>query len=119
MASRNLTGYGPSSHPMFDGDEQKWEQRECRFLAYMKLKKLKYVVASEAPASADKREEAFSELVQCLDERSLNLIIRDADEDGRKAMDILRQHYAGRGTQRVLSLYATLSSLQKSSLTKI
>ena len=87
MASRNLTGYGPSSHPMFDGDEQKWEQWECRFLAYMKLKKLKYVVASEVIASADKREEAFSELVQCLDERSLNLIIRDAKDDGRKAMD--------------------------------
>ena len=109
MASRNSTGYGPQAQLMFDGDEQHWDQWECRFLAYMKLRKLKYVVASEAPASADKKEEAYSELVQYLDERSLNLVMRDAADDGRKAMNILRQHYAGRGTQRVLSLYATLS----------
>ena len=113
MASRALTGYGPNAHLMFDGDEQKWEQFECKFLAYMKIKKLKYVVASDMPASADKREEAYSELVQCLDERSLNLIMRDARDGGRLAMQILREHYAGRGTQRILSLYATLSSLQK------
>ena len=113
MASRNSTGYGPQAQLMFDGDEQHWDQWECRFLAYMKLRKLKYVVASESPASADKKEEAYSELVQYLDERSLNLVMRDAADDGRKAMNILRQHYAGRGTQRVLSLYATLSSLQK------
>ena len=113
MASRALTGYGPNAHLMFDGDEQKWEQFECKFLAYMKIKNLKYVVASDMPASADKREEAYSELVQCLDERSLNLIMRDARDDGRLAMQILREHYAGRGTQRILSLYATLSSLQK------
>ena len=53
--------------------------------------------------------------VPFLDDRSLRLVLRDAKDDGRKALKILRQHYAGRGSQRILSLYTTLTSLQKQS----
>lgn len=46
-----------------------------------------------------KNEEVFAELVQVLDDRSLSLIIRDAKNDGRAAIKILRQHYLPKGRQ--------------------
>ena len=109
------TGYGNPAHRLyFDGDENKYEMWEIKMLSYMKLKKLKNIIQpGETIASADKREEAFAELVQFLDDRSLNLVMRDAKDDGRKALEILRDHYAGRGKQRVVSLYTTLTSLIK------
>ena len=39
------TGYGPPARGLyFDGDSNKWEEWEVKFLAYMNLKKLKKVV---------------------------------------------------------------------------
>ena len=117
MAQANLTGYGHQSRLVFNGDETRYELWETKVLAYMRLKKLKDVIHPESTtvASVAQREEAFSELVQFLDDRSLSLILRDAKDDGRKAMKILRQHYAGHGSQRILSLYTTLTTLQKQS----
>ena len=110
-------GYGPSTagRLLFDGDENRYEQWECKILAYMKIRKLKDVISPDSSsfASAERKEEAFAELVQFLDDRSLNLVMRDAKDDGRQALKILREHYAGSGTQRIISLYTTLTSLQK------
>jgi hypothetical protein len=44
------TGYGPSTggrynRLCFDGDERKYEQWEVKFLGYMRLRKLKDVIA--------------------------------------------------------------------------
>ena len=86
------TGYGPAHRLYFDGDETKYEQWECKLLAYLKIKKLKDVVLPGAVASNDRKEEAFSEMIQFLDDRSLNLVRHDAKDDGRKALEILRQH---------------------------
>ena len=99
------TGYGPSDATgrwnklCFDGDECKYEQWEVRFLGYMRLRKLKDVILpdeGQIPAAA-KKEEAFAELIQFLDDRSLALVMRDAVDDGPKALGILRAHYAGKG----------------------
>ena len=70
----------------------------------MRLQKLYNVfVPSEedTEASAAKKADAFAELVQCLDNRSLSLIIREARDDGPKALEVLRQHYQGKGKPRV------------------
>ena len=67
----------------------------------------------EEPASAAKKADAFAELVQCLDDRSLSLIIREAKDDGPKALEVLRQHYQGKGKPRVISLYTELTTLKK------
>lgn len=40
--------------------------------------------------------------------------MRDAQDDGRKALKILRAHYAGTGKPRVISLSTELTSLVKS-----
>jgi len=44
----NVAGYGPSTRKgcyeslLFNGDEQKYEQWEIKFLGYMRLQKLSY-----------------------------------------------------------------------------
>lgn len=121
--SQGLTGYGPShnlgrhSRLIFDGDERHYELWEVKFLGYMRLRKLKATIL--APESdevdADKNEEAYAELIQCLDEKSLSLVMRDAADNGGKALRILREHYAGVGKPRVIGLYTELTSLMKSS----
>jgi hypothetical protein len=120
----NSTGYGSRrdvpgrfGRLIFDGDERKYEQWEVKFLGYMRLQKLKDVLVSESwdeEANASKNEEAFAELIQFLDDKSLALVMRDAMDDGRKALQILRAHYAGTGKPRVISLYTELTSLVKS-----
>ena len=81
----NLTGYAGLARGLhFDGDVDKYERWECKFLAHMKIKSLKNVFLPGTVASADKREQAFAELVHFIDDRSLNLVMRDADDDGRK-----------------------------------
>ena len=122
--TNSTTGYGPRrdipgryGRLCFDGDERKYEQWEIKFLGYMRLQKLKdTIVGSENDEiDADKNAEAFAELIQFLDDKSLSLIMRDAIDDGRKALGILREHYAGTSKPRVISLYTELTSLIKSS----
>lgn len=119
----SATGYGPSTglgrfaRLVFDGDERKYEQWEVKFLGYMRLQKLKDTILSPPDTDVDeaKNEEAFAELIQFLDDKSLSLVMRDAIDDGRKALAILRQHYAGSGKPRIISLYTELTSLVKRS----
>ena len=59
----------------------------------------------ECEPDAAKKADAFAELVQCLDDRSLSLIIREAKDKGRKAFKVLREHYQGNGKPRVTALY--------------
>jgi hypothetical protein len=40
--------------------------------------------------------------------------MRDAADDGRKALQILRNHYANQGKPRIITLYTELTSLEKS-----
>ena len=83
-------------------------------MGYLKIKKLKDVVTSTAETvDDDKNEEVYAELIQVIDEKSLALIMRDAKDDGREAMKLLREHYAGKGKPRVISLYTELTSLYK------
>lgn len=92
--SNILTGYGPSPRLIFDGDERKFELWEVKFLGYLRLKKLDTIFtplaedANEQARTADttKNADAFAELIQCLDDRSLTLVIREAANDGRKAL---------------------------------
>lgn len=60
-----------------------------------------------------KNAEAYAELIQFLDDKSLSLVMRKAADDGRAALEILCGYYAGKGKPRVISLYTELTSLQK------
>ena len=41
-------------------------------------------------------------------------MMRDAKDDGRKAIEILREHYVGKGKPRVIALYTELTPLKMS-----
>ena len=75
---------------MFDGDENNYELWEVKFLGYMRLQKSHGVVVraegETAAPDAGKLANAFAELVQCLDDRTLALVIQEAKDDGRKAL---------------------------------
>ena len=113
------TGYGPSresrwSRLTFDGNESNYELWEAKFLAHMRLLKLKdTILPSEEEPNATKNEECYAELIQCLDDTSLSLVMRDATDDSRKALQILRDHYANQGKPRIITLYTELTSLEK------
>ena len=92
-----------------------WELWEERFLAYLRQKTLQNIVdpVFRGAIDANKNAEVYSELVQFLDDRSLGLIMRDAKNDGRRSMEILRTHYAGTGKPRMILLYTQLFSIRK------
>ena len=125
MTSEDLTGYGPSSvpsnqfqHLMFNGDERRFDQWEVRIMGYLTIKKLKKVVIPDdvnnlPEDDALNNELVFAQICQFLDETSLSLVMRDARDDGRKALKILRDHYAGRSKPRILTLYTELTTLAK------
>ena len=129
MASNMTTGYGPSTsttrwHRLnFDVDETKYELWEAKFLGYLSLKDLKKAIlpaeATETDPDDVKNEQAYAELIQFLDDVSLSLVIREAKDDGRKALQILRDHYAGKGKSRLLTLYTELTSLVKTTTESI
>ena len=83
-----------------------------KFLAYMLLKDLKKTILPLADGTQDetdfdtKNEKAYAELIQFLDDTSLQLVMRDGKDNGRESLKILRTHYKGQGKARLLLLYA-------------
>ncbi|XP_014886863.1 uncharacterized protein LOC106946765 [Poecilia latipinna] len=108
------------SRLLFDGDEKNYELWETKFLGHLRLQGLKQTILTSPSDDDDEEEdakknaEAYAELIQFLDDKSLSLIMHDAADDGRAALGILRAHYAGKGKPRVINLYTELTSLQKS-----
>src|SRR6218665_329968 len=78
------------------------------------ITKLHNVFVSEEDPDAEKNAEAFAELIQCLDDRSLSLVIRDARDNGKKALEILREHYLCKSKPKIISLYTDLTTSSKS-----
>jgi hypothetical protein len=115
-APQNPTGYGPRRGLVFNGDENKYELWEVKFLAFMRIQKLYDVFvpsADERELDEARNETAFAELVQCLDDRSLSLIIREAGDYRRKSLTVLREYYQGKGKPRIIALYTELTLLKK------
>ena len=96
------TGYGPSGNNrrlFFNGNIDSYELWEVKFLGHMRLRKL-HTVFEGAPGDVDDNDNdnanAFAELIQLINDRSLSLVIRDSMNNGRNALDILREHYKGK-----------------------
>ena len=114
MASLNPIGYGPNKSLHFSGDVEAFELWAIKFKAYLRLNKLYKTLTTETEGDEEKNAELYATLVQVLDDKSLNLIIRDAEDDGRKAFEILQDHYQGTSKPKIISLYCELTSLKKS-----
>ncbi|KAJ8038704.1 hypothetical protein HOLleu_16202 [Holothuria leucospilota] len=118
----NSTGYGPSRFQrlVFSGNPDNYKIWKTKFLAYLRTQKLKSVIVEEAPTEPteavatynSKNEEVYAELVQCLDDKSLGRVMREAENDGKKAIGILRAHYQGNTKPRIVSLYMQLINIQ-------
>ena len=106
-------GYGPRrGHRMiFDGNPDKYELWEVKFIGHLRLQNLNSILTADSP-DREINANAIAELVQLLDDRSLSLIMRDAKDDGKKALEILREHYLGTSKPRVISLYTELTILK-------
>ncbi|XP_048575805.1 uncharacterized protein LOC125557333 [Nematostella vectensis] len=112
------TGYGSRTDSKwnrltFDGDESKYELWEAKFLGHLRMLKLKDTIlpSTDAP-DATKNEECYAELIQLLDNKILSLVMREATDDGRKALKILREFYASQSKPRIITLYTELTSLE-------
>lgn len=90
-------------------------------MGHLRLQGLKDIILNE-PDTEDEEElavdaaknaEAYAELSQFLDDKSLSLVMREAADDGREALKILSDYYQGKGKPRLISLYTELTSLQK------
>ena len=112
--SQVASGYGPSysKRIYFDGCPENFELWQVKFLAYLRMNKLHKVIEDEGIPDVEKNAEVYASLVQFLDDISLSLIIRDAPNDGKKALNILRDHYLGSSKPRIISLYGELTSLK-------
>ena len=113
MANASPTGYGPGHRGLlFNGEEKKYKLWEVKFMGYMRLRKLCEIIDPRSDARGEwttideaNNADSFAELIQCLDDRSLALVMREARDDGRKALGILREHYRGRSKPRIIRLY--------------
>lgn len=76
---------------------------------FMRFQKLCNVFVKSPSEKEDKapdevkKANAFAKLVQCLD-NSLTLVIREARDDGRKALAVLQECYQGKGKPRIITL---------------
>lgn len=102
--AENVTGNGPrrstggwQQRLVFDGDEDKYELWEVKFLGHMRILGLKNLIVSTYNVDTETNAECYAELIQFLDDRSLSLVMREASDDGRKAIKILRNHYTSQG----------------------
>ena len=119
------TGYGPSirdngsrwSRLLFDGDETKYEIWETKFLSYLHTLGLKDAILGKNlngdETDTERNGEVYKELIQFLDDKSLSLIMIEASDNGSEALRILRDHYAGKGKPRIISLHTEITSLRK------
>ena len=116
MSGQQLSGYGHVKNRLiFDGDESGYELWETKFIAHLHLRELGGIIDADGEVDAGKNKKVYSELVLLLDDVSLSLVMRDAKDDGRKAMGILRAHYLGKSKPRIISLYFELASLKMGS----
>ena len=111
----SLRGYG-TQNLVFSGESQDFELWSVKFKGMIRLQKLHTILESSADTvDDDKNAQLFAHLVQCLDNKSINLIIRDAMNKGREAYNILEEHHIGTSKPRIISLYTELTTLRMSS----
>ena len=108
IATQIPTGYEPSAEK--NGNESKYELWEVKFLGYLKIQHLHLIILSPTDQSDDidfveKNTTVFAELIQYLDDKSLSLVIRDAWDNGRKALTILRNIICQKESWKLFPLY--------------
>ena len=103
------TGYEPNkkdngsrwNRELFDGDETKYEILETKFLGDLCTVDLKDFILGKNlnrdETERERNEVAYAELMQFLDDKKLSLVMREALNNERAALRILRDHFVGPG----------------------
>ena len=99
----SATGYGPRL--AFSGEEDQWDVWELKFMGHMTIIGLADVFTGKGKVDEKSNTLAFAQLIQYLDDKSINLVIGEARNDGRRALAILREHYRGSSKPRIMGLY--------------
>ena len=101
---------------LFDREEERYEIWETKFLGNLRSIGLKDAILGVDPTGKDednaRNEEAYAELIQFFDDKSLSLIMKEAIDNRTTALNILCGHHAGQGKLRVISLYIEWISLK-------
>ena len=119
MSTQIPIGFGPrAAKLLFHGDESNYELWKVKFLEYLRIQHLHQIIQSPKDQNdnidfIEKNATVFTELIQYLDDKNLSFVIRDARDNGRKALTILREHYLSKGKLRVISLYTEVTSLRR------
>lgn len=120
MMANRAAGLMASPQLFFDGSEDKYDLWETRFLGHLHILKLKETILRE-PMSDEQRAQdnqknadCYAELIRLIDDKSLSLIRHEAEDDGRKALKILKEHYSGKSKPRIINLYTSLTNLRMS-----
>jgi hypothetical protein len=114
------TGYGPRARLYFDGRTESFPMWETSFTSYSyTLDKAVHEAILPRQEGVDedadydaKNRWAYTELVQVLDERSLQIIMSDSPNNGRNLLKTLQQHYASTEKSQVLKLYEELTTIR-------
>ena len=99
MTTQIPTGYETRAAKIFiDDDESKYELWEVKFLGYLRIHYLHQIILSTTDQSYDmdfveKNAAVFAKLIQYLNDKSLSLVIRNAQDEEGKALTILREDY--------------------------
>ena len=81
-----------------------------KFLGYLRIQHLHKIILSPTDQSDDmdfveKNATFFTKLIQYLNDKSLSLVIRDAQDNRRKGLTILREHHLSKRKPKVITLY--------------
>ena len=124
MASSNTisngisSGYAPNilgiERPKFDGNPSNYIEWDTRFKNYLRRLKLAHVLKEENP-NEDQNADVFMELIDCIDGTSLRLVNNAAAGNGKKAFEILSNHYLGTEEFRVRNVLTEFMSMKHSS----
>ena len=109
--SHTFRGYGPNL-PLFTGEADDFELWSVKFGGMIRLQNLIGILDGTETMDSSKNAQIFAHLVNCLDDKSLNLIIRDAPDKGKEAFQILKDHYLGATKPRIIALYTELTTLK-------
>ena len=66
----------------------------------------------KASPEAEPNARILAELTMMLDVKSSSLTMKDAKDQGKEAVEILREHHLGESKPRIVSLYGELASLK-------
>ena len=117
MVTRIPIGYGPRAGKLFLMVMN--PSMSCgKWSSYLRIQHFHQIILSPTDQSdnidfVEKNATAFVKLIQHLDDKSVSLAIRDAQDNGRKALTVLREHYLSKGKLKVISLYTDLTSLRR------